>query len=431
MVLSTIFSMIYLNDKLFQISIPTRNQDAFIRRGFYGGHVDVYKPCGLNLHYYDVNSLYPYVMQKYPMPSGVPVWHNSFKGCDLDNLFGFVEAYVVCPTTIEHPFLPYKEDETLIFPTGRFVGVYYTEELKFARNLGYEIIPLRGYLFEKKDSPFEGIISDLYNRRLEAKKRGDAPMTYLYKILMNSLYGRFGLNPESTLTEICNKKQYDEWIQKDNFKSGDQLNDHYYLVSYSSNCHSDDEGWKAPKMSAVHLAAAITACARIHMYPHIARSDCYYTDTDSVVLGSPISDDLVSSTELGLFKQEYHVKKGIFLAPKSYWLDTEEEGEILKHKGQTKDSMTADWFQKLYDNPSITKQMSIDAYFRIDWKKLCIGKKSLNFKLGGLSQSTKRENVNDANGNWVGTRPKKVFNLGGQDVNTILKYELEKKSQRL
>lgn len=138
----TIFRMKYLNDKLFQISIPTRNQDAFIRRGYYGGHVDVYKPCGLNLHYYDVNSLYPYVMQKYPMPSGVPVWHNSLKGCDLDTLFGFVEAYVVCPTTIEHPFLPYKEDDTLIFPTGRFVGVYYTEELKFARNLGYEIIPL-------------------------------------------------------------------------------------------------------------------------------------------------------------------------------------------------------------------------------------------------------------------------------------------------
>lgn len=420
-----IFRMKYFVETQFQINIPTRNQDSFIRRD--GGHVDVYKPCGSNLHYYDVNSLYPYVMKKYPMPSGVPVWHNSLKDRDLDDIFGFVEAYVVCPTTIEHPFLPYKEDETLIFPTGRFVGVYYTEELKFARNLGYEIFPLRGYLFEKKDSPFDGIISDLYNRRLEAKKRGDAPMTYLYKILMNSLYGRFGLNPESTLTEICNKSRFDEWIKKDNFKSGEKLNDQYYLVSYSSNCYSDDEGWKAPKMSAVHLAAAITACARIHMYPHIARSDCYYTDTDSVVLGSPISDDLVSSTELGMFKHEYHVKKAIFLAPKSYWMDTEEVGEIIKHKGPTKDSMTAEWFQELYDNPSKTKDIAIDTYFRIDWKKLSIGKKSMNFKLGGLSQSTKRVNVYDANGNWVCTRPKNVIDIGTQDVNTIFKYELEKK----
>jgi hypothetical protein len=128
---------------------------------------------------------------------------------------------------------------------------------------------------------------------------------------------------------------------------------------------------------------------------------------DFVVLGSPISDELVSSTELGLFK--YHVKKGIFLAPKSYLLDTEEVGEIMKHKGATKDSMTADWFQKLYDNPSIMNQMSIDTDFRIDWKKPSIGKKSMIFRLGGLSQCTKRDNVYDANGNWVGTCPKNVI----------------------
>lgn len=158
--------------------------------------------------------------------------------------------------------------------------------MKFARDLGYHVIPLRGYLFEKKSSPFEGFISNLYESRLEAKKAGDEAMTYIYKILMNSLYGRFGMNPESTVTEICNQKKYEELMKMDNFQSAEKLTDHYYIVNYISNSSfADDDDWKSPKMSAVQLAAAITACARIHMYPYISRPDCYYTDTDSIVLG--------------------------------------------------------------------------------------------------------------------------------------------------
>ncbi|XP_073313494.1 DNA polymerase-like [Primulina huaijiensis] len=222
-----IFRMHYLDDKTFPIHIPTQNQDTFIRRAFYGGHVDVYKPYGENLYYYDVNSLYPYIMKSYPMPCGVPVWRNNLESVELDSLFGFIEAYVVCPTNISRPFLPYKDQYgTLIFPTGKFIGVFYSEELKFARDLGYEIIPLRGYLFEKKSSPFESFISHLYESRLDAKKRGDEAMTFIYKILMNSLYGRFGMNPESTVTEICDQKRYEELMKKDTFQSAEKLTDH-------------------------------------------------------------------------------------------------------------------------------------------------------------------------------------------------------------
>lgn len=42
-------------------------------------------------------------------------------------------------------------------------------------------------------SPFDHFISDLSKSRLEAKKKGDDAMNSIYKILMNSLYGRFGI----------------------------------------------------------------------------------------------------------------------------------------------------------------------------------------------------------------------------------------------
>lgn len=137
-----IYRMNYYDQNDSPIYIPSSNQDAFIRRGYYGGHADTYKPYGENIDYYDVNSLYPYVMKTFAMPGGKPVWHGNLEGLELDDMFGFIEAYVVCPTTITRPFLPYKkQNNTLLFPTGKFWGVYYSEELKYARDLGYQIIP--------------------------------------------------------------------------------------------------------------------------------------------------------------------------------------------------------------------------------------------------------------------------------------------------
>ncbi|KAK9081418.1 hypothetical protein Sjap_026610 [Stephania japonica] len=122
------------------------------------------------------------------------------------------------------------------------------------------------------------------------------------------------------MTEICNQKEYEEFMKKDYFQSAEKLNDHYYIVNYITNSSfEDDVSWIAPKMSAIQLAAAITACARIHMYPHISRPDCYYTDTDSIVLGSPLSDDFISSYELDYFVgfEDSHHKVAVLSCPRA------------------------------------------------------------------------------------------------------------------
>lgn len=111
------------------------------------------------------------------MPSGKPVWKSGLENQSLENLYGFIEAYVISPTSLKRPFLPFKkEDNTIIFPVGKWVSVYYSEELKFAKSIGYDIIPLRGYLFERKESPFKDYVSNLYESRLQAKKDGNDPI---------------------------------------------------------------------------------------------------------------------------------------------------------------------------------------------------------------------------------------------------------------
>ncbi|KAJ8419534.1 hypothetical protein Cgig2_028425 [Carnegiea gigantea] len=151
-----------------------------------------------------------------------------------------------------------------------------------------KIKAIKGHLFEKKDSPFKGFVSHFYESRLESKKSSDEAMSYFCKILMNFLYGRFGINPESTVTEICNQKKYEELMKMDNFQCAEKLTDPYYIVNCITNKNSmtDYTEWDPPRMSAVQLSAAITTY------------DCYYTDTDSVVLGSPLPDELISSTEM-------------------------------------------------------------------------------------------------------------------------------------
>jgi len=215
-----IFRMQFYDPNIFPIHIPNKNEDTFLRRGYYGGHTDTYKPYGVDLYYYDVNSLYPYVMKEFPMPCGEPVWRASLQDQDIDALFGFIEAYIVCPKTISKPFLPFRDkNNTLIFPTGEFVGVYYSEELKYARRLGYTVYPISGYLFEKKESPFRDYVTSLFEKRLEAKKKGDLALSYVYKISMNSLYGRFGINPISTHTEVCDELRYKELFTNSGFIS--------------------------------------------------------------------------------------------------------------------------------------------------------------------------------------------------------------------
>jgi len=72
-----------------------------------------------------------------PMPGGPAVWHRDLEGADLDQLFGFIDAYVVCPKDMHKPFLPYRQkDETLLFPKGDFVGTLFYRRAQVSPAIG-------------------------------------------------------------------------------------------------------------------------------------------------------------------------------------------------------------------------------------------------------------------------------------------------------
>ncbi|MCE3049323.1 hypothetical protein HAX54_044602 [Datura stramonium] len=201
---------------------------------------------------------------------------------------------------------------SLIFPTGTFVGVYFSEELKFAVKLGYTVLPMKGYLFEKGEgSPFKDFASSLSENRIREKQKGNAVMSYIYKLIMNSLYGRLGISPERTVNNVVDDARRKHLLQtSEKFLYSHPLENNWHNVAYPVNTQSTVDKWTPHKNSAVQMGAAITAYARIHLYPYIARDDCYYTDTDSVVLGHPLPCDVLSSSEIGKWKLEDKIKKG-------------------------------------------------------------------------------------------------------------------------
>ena len=67
---------------------------------------------------------------------------------------------------------------------------------------GYKIEIIRGYKFEKAKI-FEGYVDALYKLRQEYPS--GHPMNLIAKLLMNSLYGKFGQKSESSVVEIFNK----------------------------------------------------------------------------------------------------------------------------------------------------------------------------------------------------------------------------------
>jgi hypothetical protein len=114
-------SLKIFRSKYLKVDIPIlkRRDDSFIRNAYLGGATDYYQLEAEDIHYYDVNSLYPFNMCK-PMPYDLigKILFNPDTKFNLNNFFGFLKVEVNCPKNIQIPVLPCKHNGKTIFPTG-------------------------------------------------------------------------------------------------------------------------------------------------------------------------------------------------------------------------------------------------------------------------------------------------------------------------
>ena len=264
----------------------------------------------------DVNSLYPSVMYYEYLPFGTPIF---FKGkYEEDELYPLYTQMIRCQFELKKGKIPTIQ----IKYSGMFKGNEYLtssnfEEVVLCLNSvdlklffeQYEVYNLEyisGWKFKCTQGLFTDYIDKWSNNKIEAKKNGNHGLYLISKLMLNSLYGKFGQD-----NKVKSKIPY---IDEDG------------LVSY----YDSEESSKDPIY--VAMASFITSYARLKTISSAQKiMDDYnsgksniqfvYADTDSLHCVSPdfeLPDLDIDSTRLGAWDYESKFSKAKFLRQKCY-----------------------------------------------------------------------------------------------------------------
>lgn len=266
---------------------PREEVNALSRQAYHGGRVEVFKRKSSDLHAYDVNSMYPYVMQ-----FGMPTEYVGESTKLTDKYYGFLDAEVYIPEYYI-PCLPVRR-EKLYFPVGTVRGSWTSEELIEAEKRGCFIQKIYKAFYFKTETIFKEFVLKLY----ALKKNATEPTRTIAKGLLNAFYGKFGQNPTKRI--YCT-----EGLAPDGS----------YPILYPNGIPSGFSYYERTSKQAYllpHLSCAITSKARLHLLAQLNR-ESYYCDTDSVFTSQPMK----TSKELGSWS-EVGQGEATFIQPKLY-----------------------------------------------------------------------------------------------------------------
>lgn len=296
------------------------------RQAYYGGRVEVFRTghttTDPTIHYGDVNSMYPFAMLQ-PMPIGRVAY---FKGsANLERLakhrIGFVHCDVQIPTSCYLPPLPYRHEGKLIFPVGRFTGTWDWTELASLKRVGGRILKVHESVWFRQKVIFAEYVHTLYALRDKSLPGYSEPIAFLAKLLLNSLYGKFGMGEEREKVHL-------------NPSDSDLVD-----LKLRPMMAEEDSIWLEkvvcqPAYVIPQISAHITAVSRTILWS--AMMDIldkghriYYCDTDSIISSFPFPH----STKLGEIKLEDTICEARFVAPKLYSYTSVEGHKKARAKG--------------------------------------------------------------------------------------------------
>jgi len=323
-----------------------KRDEEFIRKGYHGGRVEVFKNYIEDGYHYDINSLYPSVMldKEYPVGDcsttkrvGESIGKNEIltneilfdwkRIYDYNNFFYMIECEVTAPDT-NIGLLPIKKDSKLIFPVGTFIGIWTNIELNYAISHGVTINKIFQMChWRKKAKVFKNFVEKFKTMKEEST---GAKRTFA-KLIQNSLYGKFGMIRERIVYENYKEEKRIRIEAKGGICARVYTVLKQDLIKYTKFFVAD---YIKPQFSVF-----VTAYSRIELLNTMLQCEkmgaqVYYCDTDSLVIDKPLPESICSFKEYGKWKLERKVKKGFYLLPKLYAeIDEETEEEVLKSKG--------------------------------------------------------------------------------------------------
>lgn len=260
---------------------------------------------------FDVNSMYPYcMMTDYPMLTN--------EDPKMEKRKGMAEVTVAVPHDHYVGPLVYRDsNKRLVYPVGRFRGIWTYDELRYAESVGARVLKVHKAIGGNyTERPFDHFINTIYSRR---KSSNNPAEREVLKVVLNSLYGK--LASKNRITRVVSKYNM--------LKTGSRRIGDVRWIDHNRGLLD----FETPQQRYVNVlwGAMITANARVLLTQYLRRvpeEKLIYCDTDSIYVNDY---DLPVSDELGGVKLEKSAKVMKVLQPKVYQLDT-----FFKAKGVPK-----------------------------------------------------------------------------------------------
>ena len=341
-----IFKQCFLDKKLIESPKKVTENE---KRRYKGGRTEVFKKRFTSneihkyLYYYDVNSMYPWAMTEL-MPDVYlkteKINDEEFKEDNISKINGYyakVEYVGNDESFIPNILTRTDEGDIIACKKTDFDWHWGCELIEACKNNCKVIVrEVEHYSYtciDGHNTTFGPYSKYFYNQRLLVKKTNSAKANF-FKLLLNSLYGKFGQKVFTRKELVFSAEEMYGLIgQMERLLNFTPIDD-MIMVEYE---RTGDE-FAIGKM--VRYSSYIAACARSKLSEFmrvVGHENVYYCDTDSVFTTKQPPKDFIHDDILGKWKEETKtpIVSAVFLAPKSYYYVCEDkinEEETIKGK---------------------------------------------------------------------------------------------------
>ncbi len=163
------------------------------REAYHGGRVECFRLGHVEgpIYAYDVNSMFPAVMQSNVYPARLLGFYPTQAKSRWSRLLSDYCIVARCELNASAPCYPVTTKNGLCFPRGEFSAALSSPEISLAVERG-DLVNMTDIAVYEKQPLFRDFVDFMYAQRLLCSQLGDEVGSWLFKILMNSLYGKWG-----------------------------------------------------------------------------------------------------------------------------------------------------------------------------------------------------------------------------------------------
>lgn len=285
-----------------KVRIERVTNRKIIHQSYKGARVEAWRTGAIEeVTSIDVNSLYPLaaITMKFPNLKTEEKIYNPLAMMTEKELLSYpgVSKAIVINHKDEIGLLPIREIMNFYPTIGKaMIGTWNHEELRKAKELGYEIIDItESVIYEETYNPMKKVMKEMYQLKEKAK---DDFEYFFYKRMMNGGIGKLGQKNKEMDYIIDDYEEVDNYIEK----GYEQMQD------IGLDCMMGKEITKGfKKFYCPIIPSSVNAKARAIMHDHykkIGLKDLVYTDTDSIVFTGEHENKFKIGRQLGEFKIE-------------------------------------------------------------------------------------------------------------------------------